>query len=198
MKQHTASNIVFKSDLSTRARIVFMYLSYRSNKENTCFPSIKTISKECGMGISTVKRALNDLCDEDYVKKDPRFRDDNGQTSNLYTLADEVPTGDVHHELEGQPIEVSKENLYEPQKTGGAILRPCENKNLHSLEGKANLMSNPIHSYKGVQFDPLSLKCNNREQCIDRLTTGHINCCQIGEPPPGSNKYSHELVKANP
>ena len=67
-----------------------MYLSYRSNKENTCFPAIKTISRECGMGVSTVKRALMDLCDDGYIRKDSRYRADNGQTSNLYTLVSEV------------------------------------------------------------------------------------------------------------
>lgn len=91
MKQHTASELIFKSDLSTRARIVFIYLSYRSNKENTCFPSIKTIARECGMAVSTVKRALGDLDYTGYIKKDPRYRDDNGQTSNLYTLVEEGP-----------------------------------------------------------------------------------------------------------
>lgn len=43
---------------------------------------------ECGYGLSTVKRALNDLCEDRYIEKTVRFdeRKNGGQTGNLYTL----------------------------------------------------------------------------------------------------------------
>ena len=40
-----------------------------SNKEGTCFPSIKTIAAECGYGVTTVKRALDDLLEAGYIQK---------------------------------------------------------------------------------------------------------------------------------
>lgn len=79
---------VFGSELKPRARLVLQCLVYHANQEGTCFPSIKTIAFECGYGLSTVKRALNDLCEAGYIQKTVRFdeRKNGGQTSNLYTL----------------------------------------------------------------------------------------------------------------
>lgn len=80
---------VFGSDLKPRARLVLQCLIYHANKDGFCFPSIKTIAAECGYGLSTIKRALNDLCEAGYIEKTARFdeRKNGGQTSNLYALA---------------------------------------------------------------------------------------------------------------
>jgi len=80
----------FRSDLKPRARLVLNCLALHSNKEGKCFPSIKTIAKECGYSVNTVKRALDDLVEAGFVVKEARFdteRKHGGQTSNLYTLS---------------------------------------------------------------------------------------------------------------
>ena len=51
----------FSSELRPRARLVLQVLVLHCNKEGECFPSIKTIAAKCGYGISTVKRALDEL-----------------------------------------------------------------------------------------------------------------------------------------
>ena len=81
---------VFGSDLKPRARLVLQCLIYHADKDGMCFPSIKTIAAECGYGLSTVKRALNDLCEAGYILKTARYdeRKNGGQTSNLYALAE--------------------------------------------------------------------------------------------------------------
>lgn len=81
---------VFGSDLKPRARLVLQCLIYHANKDGFCFPSIKTIASECGYGLSTIKRALNDLCEAGYIEKTARFdeRKNGGQTSNLYALSE--------------------------------------------------------------------------------------------------------------
>ena len=79
----------FQSDLKPRARLVLHCLALHSNKEGQCFPSIKTIAKECGYSVNTIKRALDDLVEAGFVVKEARFdteRKHGGQTSNLYTL----------------------------------------------------------------------------------------------------------------
>ena len=55
-------------------------------------PALKTIAAECGYSLSTVKRALRELCEAGYIVKQERFdeRKNGGQTSNLYTLAEPV------------------------------------------------------------------------------------------------------------
>ena len=85
---------VFGSDLKPRARLVLQCLIYHADKDGFCFPSVKTIAAECGYGISTVKRALNDLCEAGYIEKTARFdkRKNGGQTSNLYSLTGNADT----------------------------------------------------------------------------------------------------------
>jgi DNA-binding Lrp family transcriptional regulator len=91
MKYRLMQN-VFASDLKSRAVLVMNYLVFRANQELTCFPSIKTIAKECHISVNTVKRALDDLVDAGYIKKAARFIEakNGAQTSNLYTLCEDV------------------------------------------------------------------------------------------------------------
>ena len=88
MVKYQCIQSAFHSALKPRARLVLNCLIMHANKDGECFPSIKTIAAECGYGVSTVKRALNDLCEAGYLQKQARFdeRKKGGQTSNLYTL----------------------------------------------------------------------------------------------------------------
>ena len=86
-KQAELKKQAYASTLKSRALSVLIYLIDRSNKELTCFPAIPTMAEQLHISVSTVKRALHELLDSGYIKKDARFREKNrGQTSNLYTL----------------------------------------------------------------------------------------------------------------
>ena len=86
-KQIELKKQAYGGTLKSRALSVLIYLIDRSNKELTCFPAIATMAKQLHISASTVKRALRELIYTGYVRKDPRFRENNkGQTSNLYTL----------------------------------------------------------------------------------------------------------------
>lgn len=78
----------FSSELKPRARLVLQVLVLHCNKEGECFPSIKAIAAKCGYGVSTVKRALDELVKAGYIVKQGRFdeRKNGGQTSNLYII----------------------------------------------------------------------------------------------------------------
>lgn len=85
-KQSQLKKQAYESSLKSRTLPVLIYLIDRSNKELTCFPSISTMAKQLHISVSTVKRALRELEAEGYIKKDSRYRSNQGQTSNLYTL----------------------------------------------------------------------------------------------------------------
>lgn len=61
----------FSSELKPRARLVLQVLVLHCNKEGECFPSIKTIAAKCGYGVSTVKRALDELVKAGYIVNRP-------------------------------------------------------------------------------------------------------------------------------
>jgi GntR family transcriptional regulator len=84
---------IYSSDLSHRARSVYMYLKDRADKDDKCWPAIKTIAKELGLSSSTVKRALDELCQAGLLTKESRWRENGGRTSNLLTKTDPPPPG---------------------------------------------------------------------------------------------------------
>ena len=74
-------------DLSARTKTVCLYLHDRANSEGESWYAIGTIAADLGLSRSTVKRALDDLCQAGLVTKETRWRENGGLTSNLYRLS---------------------------------------------------------------------------------------------------------------
>jgi GntR family transcriptional regulator len=77
---------IYQSDLSHRARAVYMYLKDHADSEGKCWPGIRTISAELRLSRSTVKRALDDLCKAELISREFRWRENGSHSSNLYRL----------------------------------------------------------------------------------------------------------------
>lgn len=77
---------IYQSELSHRARTVYMYLKDRSDGDGRCWPAIKTIAADLNLSRSTVKRALDDLCRAGLLRKESRWRENGSYTSNLYRV----------------------------------------------------------------------------------------------------------------
>ncbi len=77
---------IYKSCVSSKAVLVYCYLKTCSNKNRTCYPSIKTIAKNTKLSSSTVKRALEELAKNDFIEVENRYRKNGGKSSNLYKV----------------------------------------------------------------------------------------------------------------
>ena len=55
-----------------------MYLKDRTGRKGTCWPAIGTIARDLGLSRSTVKRALKDLEEKGYLKREIRHRENGG------------------------------------------------------------------------------------------------------------------------
>lgn len=89
MYMNTAfDNVCFKGSIvSQSARFVYLCLcKHADNTKQTCFPSLSRIAQIVGKSISTIKRAIRELCKYGAIKRTPRYRKDGGQTSNLYEI----------------------------------------------------------------------------------------------------------------
>ena len=73
-------------ELSARAKQVLVYLHDRANQDGESWYAIGTIAADLALSRSTVKRALSDLVRLSRVEIQPRYRENGGQTSNLYRL----------------------------------------------------------------------------------------------------------------
>jgi predicted transcriptional regulator len=63
-----------------------MYLCDRANKDGKCYPAIGTIARELKLSRSTVKRAIADLEKGGHLRREQRWRENGGKSSNLYYL----------------------------------------------------------------------------------------------------------------
>lgn len=86
MEKRVILDRVYKSNLISRAKQIMFYLINRSNAEGTSFPSVRTIASDCGVSERTVQRTMKVLLEEGFVIKENRYRDNGGQSSNLYKL----------------------------------------------------------------------------------------------------------------
>ena len=79
-------NSIYAAGLPHRAVSVYMYLKDRTNRDGTCWPSIRTIAEELKLSRATVYRALDDLCKAGFLTREQRWRENGGRTSNLYKI----------------------------------------------------------------------------------------------------------------
>jgi len=79
-------NIIYSEELPHRAKAVYMYLKDKCNQNAECWPGIKTIAADLGLSRSTVKRAIKDLTQHSLIQKEPRYRENGSNSSNLYSI----------------------------------------------------------------------------------------------------------------
>ncbi len=83
-----AINTIIKSEdhLTAKAAAVLHNLALHSNKNNECFPALKTIARECRLSLRTVQRALDELLSAGIITKKHNYRPNGSQTSNIYKI----------------------------------------------------------------------------------------------------------------
>ena len=75
---------LYRMELPHRAISVYIYLADRANKDRVCWPAIPTIAKDLKLSESTIRRAVNDLRKAGLIETEPRFRENGGNSSQLF------------------------------------------------------------------------------------------------------------------
>jgi len=78
--------MVRDTSISGHAKLVYISLMSRTSRTNASWPSHALIGKEAGIGVTSVKAALNELKLLGLVRWEKRTRDDGGATSNMYFI----------------------------------------------------------------------------------------------------------------
>lgn len=83
-------NDCLKSDLFDNHYqiVIYVFLKMFADKNNQCYPSVKTLSKLSKIGVTKVKITLKELEEKHLISKENRTKPDGSQRSNLYTLYD--------------------------------------------------------------------------------------------------------------
>ena len=79
------STVYADPDLSAKAKQVLVYLHDRANKDGESWYAINTMAKDLSLSRSTIKRALAELVRQGRIKKQARFRENGGSSSNWYS-----------------------------------------------------------------------------------------------------------------
>ena len=85
-KKFWCSSNIFKTNITAKAKLIYLYFCRCCNKEGTCYPAHKTTAASCMVSVSSVRLAIRELAEVNFLEVISRFRDNNGQTSNLYTV----------------------------------------------------------------------------------------------------------------
>lgn len=72
------------------AKALYVALRAHADENAQCFPSIKTLASESGMGTVKANEMLGKLEKAGILIKEQRYLENGGQTSNLYTIRDKL------------------------------------------------------------------------------------------------------------
>lgn len=156
-KQAELKKQAYESSLKSRALSVLIYLIDRSNKDLTCFPAISTMAEQLHISVSTVKRALHELVQAGFIKKNVRYREKNrGQTSNLYIL-------------------LLRENVPEPETSGLPITAESADTGYHKVKNRETEIKETeqksgkqeTHIVEHINFADLMVKTIQEDKSVD-------------------------------
>ena len=87
MSHYMTALAMKQSGIKPAAKIVLYWLADHHNGETgRCFPSLKTLERECEMSRPAIIRHLSALEDAGLISRDQRKRDNGSQTSTAYKL----------------------------------------------------------------------------------------------------------------
>lgn len=91
-------------DISSAAKLVYVYLNDRGGSNDRAWPKVKTISEETGLSERSVRYATAELSQKGLIVKKARYRkEDKKQTSNMYLIfPPDQPFNPDIEEIDGQ------------------------------------------------------------------------------------------------
>ncbi|MBX4768167.1 helix-turn-helix domain-containing protein [Klebsiella pneumoniae] len=130
--------------------MVMVRLADYSSDEGTCYPGVKTISRQIGAGESTIRTALSELEAEGWLRRENR-RNGNRNTSNMYHLNVEKLEEIALQQRTLIRLERTKNNRFDPPESDASDFEQSESDE-SEIRGSSAL--DPSESGKNNRFDP--------------------------------------------
>lgn len=130
--------------------MVMVRLADYSSDEGTCYPGVKTISRQIGAGESTIRTALSELEAEGWLRRENR-RNGNRNTSNMYHLNVEKLEEIALQQRTLIRLERIKNNRFDPLESDASDFEQSES---DASEMKGSSALEPSESGKNNRFDP--------------------------------------------
>ena len=130
--------------------MVMVRLADYSSDEGTCYPGVKTISRQIGAGESTIRTALSELEAEGWLRRENR-RNGNRNTSNMYHLNVEKLEEIALQQRTLIRLERIKNNRFDPPESDASDFEQSES-DASEMRGSSAL--DPSESGNNNRFDP--------------------------------------------
>lgn len=130
--------------------MVMVRLADYSSDEGTCYPGVKTISRQIGAGESTIRTALSELEAEGWLRRENR-RNGNRNTSNMYHLNVEKLEEIALQQRTLIRLERIKNNRFDPPESDASDFDQSES---DASEIRGSSVLDPSESGKSNRFDP--------------------------------------------
>jgi len=153
------SNYIFSTNTDVYSKLVYAAIKKFSNNEGKCFPARNTLAQLCKVSLSTLRKAVNSLVEAKVLEKEFRYRENRSQTSNLYTLAPFMISGDYYFKVRADIFEL---DLSEIETVVYMYLCSCANK-----DNECYPSINRIAAACGVS--QTSVKCAIKKLCGKQL-----------------------------
>lgn len=155
----TMSNYIFSTNTDVYSKLVYAAIKKFSNNEGKCFPARNTLAQLCKVSLSTLRKAVNSLVEAKVLEKEFRYRENRSQTSNLYTLAPFMISGDYYFKVRADIFEL---DLTEIETVVYMYLCSCANR-----DNECYPSINRIAAACGVS--QTSVKCAIKKLCEKQL-----------------------------
>ena len=137
-------------------KLVYIYLGKFANSDQKCFPSVRTLARLTGIGISKVKSTINELVQKGMIRKENRRRRDGGKNSNLYTLLYNLK--EKFHTGKNKKVDNEADNHIDIEKGKGLDSTPTKVKNQAPISNNIDGNYTKPNPKNCQEFDRYSLE----------------------------------------
>jgi len=175
------------------SKLVLLKLADNADARGVCFPSLNYLAQYCEVSVRTVKRHVNELEKQGFVKRIKRFDDSGRQRSNIYQLR--LPSDS--HIQQTDLAQANQENANVEQTGLPSASSEYPQKTEHAQ--KTDHSDTPLgDSRSNTESDHLAHIIFHKEHKTElSLKSGILDDTDVLDPPSGSEQHETSTPKTN-
>jgi DNA-binding transcriptional regulator YhcF (GntR family) len=174
------------------SKLVLLKLADNADARGVCFPSLNYLAQYCEVSVRTVKRHVNELEKQGFVKRIKRFDDSGRQRSNIYQLR--LPSDS--HIQQTDLAQANQENANVEQTGLPSASSEYPQKTEHAQ--KTDHSDTPLgDSRSNTESDHLAHIIFHKEHKTElSLENGILDDTDVLDPPSGSEQHEISIPQA--
>ncbi|PTP60936.1 helix-turn-helix domain-containing protein [Vibrio splendidus] len=200
------------------SKLVLLKLADNADARGVCFPSLNYLAQYCEVSVRTVKRHVNELEKQGFVKRIKRFDDSGRQRSNIYQLrlpsdshiqqadldqaARDLDQEDKALDQEDTELDLNDQTDLDNANVEQTDLPPASPENAQKTERAKKTEHSDTHlgdSRSNTESDHPALIIFHKEHKTElSLKNGILDNTDVLDPPSGSEEHESSPFISNP